>query len=48
LLDAEESELDEWLELLELDSDELDAEELEDERLEELKLDDEEAELELD
>ena len=48
MLDAEESELDEWLELLELDSDELDAEELEDERLEELKLDDEEAELELD
>ena len=44
-LDAEESELEEWLEL---DSDELDAEELEDERLEELKLDDEEAELELD
>ena len=52
-LDADESELEEWLESLELDaeeleSDELDAEELEEERLEELRLDDDEAELELD
>ena len=47
-LDADESELEEWLESLELESDELDAEELEDERLDELRLDDEEAELELD
>ena len=41
-LDADESELDEWLESLELEaedleSDELDAEELEDERLEEFE-----------
>ena len=43
LLDADESELEEWLELLELE-----AEELEDERLDELRLDDDEAELELD
>ncbi len=52
-LDADESELDEWLELHELEleeleSDELDAEELEDERLDELKLEDDDAELELD
>jgi hypothetical protein len=47
-LDADESELDEWLESLELEADELDAEELEDERLDELRLDDDEAELELD
>ncbi len=47
-LDADESELEEWLESLELESDELDAEELDDERLDELRLDDEEAELELD
>ena len=47
-LDADESELEEWLESLELESDELDAEELEDERLDELRLDDDEAELELD
>jgi hypothetical protein len=47
-LDADESELEEWLELLELESDELDADELEDERLDELKLEDDEAELELD
>ena len=47
-LDADESELEEWLESLELESDELDAEELEDERQDELRLDDDEAELELD
>ena len=46
-LDSDESELEEWLESLELESDELDAEELEDERLDELRLDDYEAELEL-